>query len=49
MKKQEENNQTNFLYDEQGEQEVSEQIMESYNSGVIEQSQNEKNVKEQTS
>jgi hypothetical protein len=49
MKKKEENNQTNFSYDEQGEQEVSEQIMESYNSGVIEQAQNEKNGREQTS
>ncbi len=46
MKKREGNNQTNFSFDEEGEQEVSEQIMDSYNSGVIDQEQNEKKAGE---
>jgi hypothetical protein len=42
MKKQQENPQSIYTYDEHGTKQVSEQIMDSYNSGVIDQTRYEK-------
>jgi hypothetical protein len=49
MKKRKVDSQTNFLdYDEQGTQQVSEQIMDSYSSGAIDESQSEQSSAEES-
>jgi len=44
MKKYEQNKQPDFTYNEEGAKQVSEQIMDAYNSGVIDQREYENSV-----
>lgn len=44
MNKKQQNTHASFTYNEEGAKEVSDQIMDAYNSGVIDQSQYEKSV-----
>lgn len=39
MEKREQNNQSSYAFDDQGVMQVSQQIMDSYNSGVVGQEQ----------
>ncbi|HLO10979.1 MAG TPA: hypothetical protein VK190_01855 [Pseudoneobacillus sp.] len=41
MKKREQSDQYGFFYDEDGTNQVSQQIMDSYNSGVIDSTEND--------